>query len=182
MYVVTEGTPAPRLLDEVRRRLRLKHYSLRTEQAYIGGIRRFILCSGKRHPRAMGATEVERLLSVLAVRGQVAASTHNQALAALLFLYREVLELQLPWMNDIHRAQQPERLPTVLSRDEVQALLALPAGPCGMTRRGTRPGPLRRASAGSCAVGPARPTLHASRMPRGCAACASRRRPRERVA
>ena len=70
----------------------------------------------------------------------------------------------------------------VLSRDEVQALLAQPAGPCGMTRRGTRPGPLRRASTGSCAVGPARPTLHASRMPRGCAACASRRRPRERVA
>ena len=80
-----------------------------------------------------GATEVERFLSDLAVRGQVAASTQKQALSALLFLYCGVLELQLPWINDIHRAQRPERLPTVLSRDEVQALLAQPSGPGGMT-------------------------------------------------
>ena len=77
VFVATEGTPAPRLLDEVRRRLRLKHYSLRTEQAYIGWIRRFILDNGKHQPRVMGAVEVERFLSVLAVRGQVAASTQN---------------------------------------------------------------------------------------------------------
>ena len=131
--VATERTPAPRLLDEVRRRLRLKQYSLRNEQAYIGWIRRFILDNGKRYPRAMGTTVVERFLSVLAVRGQVAASTQKQALSALLFLYCGVLELQLPWINDIHRTQRPERLPTVLSRDEVQALLAQRAGPGGMT-------------------------------------------------
>ena len=125
---VLAGTPAPRLLDEVRRRLRLKHYSLRTEQAYIGWTRQFIMGNGKRHPRAMGATEVERFLSVLAVRAQVAASTLNQALSALLFLYREVLQQELPWMDDIRRAQRPERLPTVLSRDEVQALLAQMSG------------------------------------------------------
>lgn len=81
----------------------------------------------------MGTTVVERFLSVLAVRGQVAASTQKQALSALLFLYCGVLELQLPWINDIHRTQRPERLPTVLSRDEVQALLAQRAGPGGMT-------------------------------------------------
>ncbi|NII10126.1 hypothetical protein HBF24_05435 [Oleiagrimonas sp. C23AA] len=82
---------APRLMDEVRRVLRMKHYSLRTEKAYVGWIRRFILASGKRHPRDMGADEMEAFLSRLAVHGKVAASTQNQALSALLFLYREVL-------------------------------------------------------------------------------------------
>lgn len=85
------GRP-PRLLDEVRRVLRVKHYSLRTEQVYVGWIRRFILANGKRHPRDMGAAEVEQFLSQLAVQGQVAANTQNQALSALLFLYREVLQ------------------------------------------------------------------------------------------
>jgi hypothetical protein len=80
-------TAPPRLLDQVRTKLRLKHYSLRTEQAYVAWIRRFILANGKRHPRDMGAVEVERFLSDLATHGQVAAGTQNQALAALLFLY-----------------------------------------------------------------------------------------------
>ncbi|WP_158881821.1 integron integrase [Rhodanobacter sp. L36] len=114
----------PRLLDEVRRRLRLKHYSLRTEQAYVGWIRRFILHNDKRHPRDMGAVEVERFLSDLAVRGRVAAGTQNQALSSLLFLYREVLAIDLPWMEKMVRAKRPQRLPSVLSQTEVQRLLA----------------------------------------------------------
>ncbi len=122
--VVAEIPREPRLLDEVRRHLRLKHYSLRTERAYLGWIRRFILFHGKRHPRAMGATEVTAFLSDLAVRGEVAASTQNQALSALLFLYREVLALELPWLDEVVRAKRPKRLPTVLSGVEVQRLLA----------------------------------------------------------
>jgi integron integrase len=114
----------PRLLDDVRRRLRVKHYSLRTERAYVGWIRRFILANGRRHPRDMGAKEVEAFLTVLATRGKVAASTQNQALSALLFLYREVLQLELPWMESVIRAKRPQRLPVVLSVAEVQSLLA----------------------------------------------------------
>jgi integron integrase len=113
----------PRLLDEVRARLRLKHYSFRTEQAYIGWIRRYILANGKRHPRDMDAAEVERFLSDLAVRGQVSASTQNQALSALLFLYREVLGTDLPWMENVVRAKRPKHLPVVLSRTETRQLL-----------------------------------------------------------
>src|SRR5688572_477148 len=113
----------PRLLDEVRRRLRVKHYSLRTEAVYIGWIRRFVLANGKRHPRDMGVVEIEAFLSTLAVQAQVSASTQNQALSALLFLYREVLAIDLPWMENVVRAKRPRRLPVVLSRGEVQALL-----------------------------------------------------------
>lgn len=122
-----EGTAIakkPRLLDDVRRRLRAKHYSVRTERAYLGWIRRFILANGKRHPRQMGAKEVEAYLTVLATRGKVAASTQNQALSALLFLYREVLQVDLPWMENVIRAKRPQRLPVVLSVTEVQSLLA----------------------------------------------------------
>jgi integrase len=115
---------APRLLDEVRRVLRVKHFSLRTEQVYAGWIRCFILANGKRHPRDMGAAEVEAFLSQLAVQGKVAASTQNQALSALLFLYREVLGIELPWLDGVTRAKRPARVPTVLSRDEVTQLLA----------------------------------------------------------
>lgn len=117
-------SPAPRLMNEVRRRLRLKHCSLRTEQAYTGWIRRFILANGKQHPRDLGAAEVERFLSWLAVEREVAASTQNQALSALLFLYREVLGVDLPWLQQVVRAKRPRRLPTVLSREEVSRLLA----------------------------------------------------------
>jgi integron integrase len=126
------GAKTPRLLNQVRARLRLKHYSLRTEQAYVGWIRRFILANGKRHPREMGTTEVEGFLTELATRGQVAASTQNQALAALLFLYREVLGITLPWMETMVRAKRPQRVPVVLSRDEVARLLALMDGRCAL--------------------------------------------------
>ena len=124
---VTEAK-TPRLLDQVRARLRLKHYSLRTEQAYVGWIRRFVLANDKRHPREMGAAEVEGFLSMLATRGEVAAGTQNQALSALLFLYREVLSIELPWMETIVRAKRPQRVPVVLSRDEVGRLLAMMDG------------------------------------------------------
>lgn len=118
------GAPAPRLLDQVRARLRVKHYSLRTEHAYVGWIKRFVLANGKRHPRDLGAEEVERFLSTLAVDGKVTPSTQNQALSALLFLYREVLDIELPWMENVVRAKRPRKLPTVLSRSEVHLLLA----------------------------------------------------------
>lgn len=118
------GPSAPRLLDEVRRVLRLKHYSIRTETVYVGWIRRFILANGKRHPRDMGEAEVEAFLSALAVRGKVAAATQNQALAALLFLYKQVLNIELPWMDGVVRAKRPQRVPVVLSREEVSRVLA----------------------------------------------------------
>ena len=98
--------------------------SIRTEEAYVGWVRRFILANGKRHPRELGAREVEAFLTHLAMHGRVSASTQNQALSALLFLYREVLQIDLPWMENIRRAKKPERLPVVLSREEVAALLA----------------------------------------------------------
>jgi len=116
-------TRSTRLMDEVRRRLRLKHYSLRTEQAYVGWIRRFIVANERRHPRELGGNEVEEFLSRLADEGGVAAGTQNQALSALLFLYRDVLRVELPWMNGIVRAKRTRRIPTVLSRDEVRQLL-----------------------------------------------------------
>lgn len=115
---------APRLLDQVRSCCRVRQYSLRTERAYLGWIRRFILANGKRHPRDMGAPEVTAFLSGLATRDHVAASTQNQALSALLFLYRVVLDIELPWMDDVVRAKRPRRLPVVLSREEVGRLLA----------------------------------------------------------
>lgn len=118
----------PRLLDQVRGRCRVRHLSRRTEQAYVGWIRRFILANGKRHPAQMGGAEVERFLSRLAVEGAVAASTQNQALSALLFLYREVLRRELPWMESVVRARGQRRLPVVLTREEVERLLlVLPA-------------------------------------------------------
>lgn len=114
---------APKLLDRVRDRLRLKHYSLRTETAYSGWIKRYILFHGKRHPADMGKAEAEAFLSSLAVERNVSASTQSQALSALLFLYREVLELELPWLDDVTRAKKPVRLPTVLTREDTLALL-----------------------------------------------------------
>lgn len=118
----------PRLLDQVRARIRRLGLSRRTEDAYVGWIRRYIIHSGRRHPATMGAREVEGFLSHLATHGDVAASTQNQALAAILFLYREVLSVQLPWMEDIRRAKRPERLPVVLSRAEVQRVLGRMSG------------------------------------------------------
>lgn len=115
--------PSP-FLQSVRDAIRLRHYSLRTERAYIYWIRRFILHQGKRHPAEMGAAEVQAFLSYLAARENVAASTQNQALSALLFMYRQVLDQDLPWMTDIVRPNRPRRLPVVLSRNEVKRLLA----------------------------------------------------------
>ena len=116
------------MLDEVRRCLRVRHYSIRTEVAYLGWIKRFILANQRRHPREMGGREVEAFLSLLAVHGHVAASTQNQALSALLFLYREVLKHDLPWMEQVVRAKRAQRVPTVLSIAEVRALLAAMEG------------------------------------------------------
>jgi len=116
--------PAPRLLDQVRECIRVKHYSLRTQDAYLHWIRRFILFNGKRHPREMGGTEVEAFLSHLATAGRVAPSTQNQALSALLFLYREVLKLELPWLDGVVRAKRSLHVPVVLTENEVRALLA----------------------------------------------------------
>ena len=117
------AVPKPRLLDRVREAIRARHYSRRTEKAYVAWIRRFILFHGKRHPLEMGGPEVTRFLTSLAVEGHVAGSTQNQALSALLFLYREVLAQDLPWLDDIVRAKRTARLPVVLTRDEVRAVI-----------------------------------------------------------
>lgn len=115
---------APRLLDQVRERLRTLHYSIRTETSYLDWIKRYILFHGKRHPRDLGKADIEQFLTHLAVERNVSASTQNQALAALLFLYREVLQQDLPWLGNVTRAKKPRRLPVVLTVAEVQALLA----------------------------------------------------------
>lgn len=120
----SESGLSPRLLDQVRARIRFKHYSIRTEQAYVDWIKRFIRHFGKRHPKDMGAEEISAFLSHLAVAGQVSASTQNQAKSALLFLYREVLALELPWLDKVESAKTPKRLPVVLTRDEVMAVLS----------------------------------------------------------
>jgi len=116
--------PPVSLLGRVRERIRLKHYSIRTEQAYCDWIRRFVLFHGKRHPSSLGAPEVEAFLTSLAVDGHVAPSTQNQAKSALLFLYKEVLGTELPWIDNVQRAKAPVRLPVVLTRDEVSRVVA----------------------------------------------------------
>jgi integron integrase len=118
----------PKLLDRVRETLRLRHYSSRTEEAYVAWIRRFIVFNGKRHPVEMGAVEVQSFLSALAIKGHVAASTQNQALSAILFLYRQVLKSDLPLLEGVVRARAPRRLPVVLTRQEVAAVLAFVEG------------------------------------------------------
>jgi integron integrase len=116
--------PQPRLYDRVVEVLRVRHYSRRTEDAYVGWIRRFIRFHGGRHPRLLAEAEVTAFLSHLAVEGDVAASTQNQALSALLFLYQQVLEVKLAWLDEVVRARRPQRLPVVLSREEVRGVLA----------------------------------------------------------
>jgi integron integrase len=113
-----------RLLDLVRQAIRLKHCSIRTERAYVDWIKRFILFHTKRHPTSMGAPEVYAFLSHLAVEQKVAASTQRQALSAIVFLYREILDREVGWLGEIPRAKHPERLPVVFSRTEVRAVLA----------------------------------------------------------
>jgi integron integrase len=127
--VVSESTPGPaapappRLLDRVRQGLRARHFSPRTEEAYVGWVRRYILYHGKRHPAEMGESEVTLFLSSLVTEGRVSPSTQNQALAAILFLYRDILQRQLPWLENVVRSKRSPRLPVVLSRDEVDSIL-----------------------------------------------------------
>jgi integron integrase len=123
------------LLQAVRESVRARHYSLRTERAYVLWVRRFVLFHGRRSPRELGATDVTAFLSSLATRRHVAASTQNQALAAILFLYREVLGLDLPWLTEVVRAKRQHRIPTVLTVDEVERLLARMRGTTALMAR-----------------------------------------------
>ena len=121
-------TRRPKLLERVRAAIRARHFSRRTERAYVGWIRRLILASGRRHPVELGPSEITAFLTSLAVDRRVAASTQNQALSAILFLYRDVLEIDLPWLSDVVRAKRPQHLPVVLARDEVRAVLGRMTG------------------------------------------------------
>lgn len=116
-------TQPPKLIDQLRERLRTLHYSLRTEDVYVDWVRRFILFNGRRHPRDMGAPEVEAFLTHLAVERKVSASTQNQARAAIIFLYREVLAIELPWLQSVVSAKKTVRLPVVLTEREVRDVL-----------------------------------------------------------
>lgn len=127
----TSSTP-PKLLDQVRERIRVKHYSIRTETQYVHWTKRFILFHHKKHPKEMGAAEVEAFLTHLAVDGLVSASTQNQALSALLFLYKEVLMIDLPWLDNVVRAKRPQRLPVVLTRTETREVLMRMKGVYGL--------------------------------------------------
>ncbi len=127
MNPVAYPAQSPRLLDQVRELIRYKHYSLKTEEAYLYWVRFFVRWHGRagvmRHPREMGANEVQQFLQMLANERRVSVSTHNQALSALLFMYRELLGQNLPWMKDIQRPTRPRRIPSVLTQAEVSALL-----------------------------------------------------------
>ncbi len=125
----------PKLLDRVRDRIRRLGYAKRTEQSYVHWIKRFILYNGKRHPMEMGKVEVEAFLTHLAAERDVAAATQNLALSAILFLYREVLEMPLPWLDSVVRAKKPSRLPVVLTRREVDSVLGRTEGTVGLMLR-----------------------------------------------
>ncbi len=122
------GKRPKKLIDRVRETIRLKHYSIRTEEAYVTWIKRYILFHNKRHPLEMGAAEIEAFLTHLAVEQHVAASTQNQALNALLFLYREVLKQDLERPIDAVRAKRPKRLPTVLTPEEARKVIGFLSG------------------------------------------------------
>jgi integron integrase len=119
----------PRLLDVLRQHLRYQHYSLRTEEACVHWVRRFVRWAGGRHPRTMGAAEVQGFLTALAVERHVSAATHRQALSALIYLYRHLLGQEVPWLDELARPVAPRRIPSVLTRDEVAALLAAAPAP-----------------------------------------------------
>ncbi|OFZ70749.1 MAG: integrase [Betaproteobacteria bacterium RBG_16_58_11] len=123
---------SPKLLDRLRAEIRVRHYSLRTEQAYVDWARRFILFHNKRHPKEMGAAELRDFLSHLAVDRNVSASTQNQAKSALLFLYREVLKIELPWLEEVISAKTAKRLPVVLTQLETRQLLGAMSGTMGL--------------------------------------------------
>jgi integron integrase len=114
----------PKLLDQVRETIRRKHYSIRTEDAYVDWIKRYIFFHNRRHPKEMGARELEQFLNHLAVKKHVAASTQNQALSALVFLYRNVLGIDFDWLDHLERAKRPARLPVVLTERELRHVLA----------------------------------------------------------
>ena len=128
-----------RLLEQLCEVLRYKHYSLKTEQAYVYWVKFFVRWCGAggqmRHPRDMGPAEVTRFLTMLANERRVSVSTHNQALSALLFLYREVLGIQLPWLNEVQRPNRPRRIPSVLTKIEVATLLGQLEGEVGLLAR-----------------------------------------------
>lgn len=126
---------APRLLEQLRDRARYLHYSLRTEKAYVYWVRMFVRWSGMRHPRDMGAKDVEAFLTMLSTQRRVSSSTHKQALSALVFLYREVLGLELAWLQDLQRPANTRRIPTVLTRQEVAALLDSLESPVALVAR-----------------------------------------------
>ena len=144
----------PKLLEEVRDLIRTRHYSYRTEEAYLNWIRQYILFHGKRHPAEMGADQVTQFLTHLAVKRQVAASTQNQALAALLFLYKNVLKVDLPWLTNVERAKRPARIPLVLTKGGSQA----PAHTIGATE-----------------LAPGEPALRSRTAPQGMSEFASKR-------
>ena len=123
------------LLDRVRDKIRLKHFSIRTETAYVDWVRRFVVFHHRRHPRELGPEHVEAFLSHLAVQRNAAASTQNQAKRALLFLYKEVLGSELPWLDNVETAKRPQRLPVVLTRTEVDAVLSRMHGTNGLIAR-----------------------------------------------
>jgi integron integrase len=124
MATIPNGLGAPRLIDSVRDVLRVHHYSLSTEHSYIQWIKRFIYFHNKRHPRDMGGKEITAYLTYLAVQRDVSPATQNQALSALLFLYKRVLEIELPWLDDVIRAKRTKRIPVVFTRQEIKALLS----------------------------------------------------------
>lgn len=125
MEKIAQGS---RLMERLREAIRTRHYSLRTEEAYLGWVRRYILFHRGRHPQDLGAEAVQAFLTYLAVDRQVAPSTQSQALSALLFLYKEVLGITLPWLDEVVRAKKPRRLPVVLTPDEVRILLSCMQG------------------------------------------------------
>lgn len=133
--VMDDRASRPGLLEVMRQSLRTRHYSIRTEEIYLRWVWRFVMFNGRRHPRELGGAEVSAFLTHLAVTGEVSASTQNQALSALLYLYREVLGVELPWLQDVVRARRPRKLPVVLSREEVQALLLRVGGDTGLVIR-----------------------------------------------
>jgi integron integrase len=123
---------SPKLLDRMRAEIRVRHYSIRTEETYLDWARRYILFHDKRHPKDMGADEVQSFLSYLAVERNVASSTQNQAKSALLFLYRDVLHIELPWLDEVIAAKVHKRLPVVLTETEMRALLNAMSGTMGL--------------------------------------------------
>ncbi|WP_435628085.1 integron integrase [Candidatus Ferrigenium straubiae] len=132
MEAKTVSQDSPKLLDRMRAEIRVRHYSIRTEESYVDWARRFILFHDKRHPKDMGADEVQSFLSHLAVERKVSSSTQNQAKSALLFLYREVLHVELPWLDEVIAAKTGKRLPVVLTPTEMRALLNAMSGTMGL--------------------------------------------------